>query len=336
MLCFLCFEKEKELKGVYMNQYIAIVGGSGFIGTVLARKLVKENVNFKILDKNKSQEFPNAWEYCDVTKFDTIIPALNGVHTIINLAAEHKDNVNPTSLYYDVNVTGAKNVCEAAKINSIKNIIFTSSVAVYGFVEKETGEDGEYNPFNHYGKSKLEAEYVYDAWFAEDPSSKLVTIRPTVVFGENNRGNVYNLFRQIASGKFLMIGSGNNQKSMAYVENIAAFIHYVTGLSDGKYVFNYIDKPDFTMSELTGIINKALGKKESNIRVPYAVGLLGGYCFDVLSKITGREFPVSSIRIKKFCARTQFKSNFISDFDFVAPVPLSEGIARTVRNEFAN
>ncbi|GKX40542.1 NAD-dependent epimerase/dehydratase family protein [Pectobacterium versatile] len=319
-----------------MNQYIAIVGGSGFIGTVLARKLVKENVNFKILDKNKSQEFPNAWEYCDVTKFDTIIPALNGVHTIINLAAEHKDNVNPTSLYYDVNVTGAKNVCEAAKINSIKNIIFTSSVAVYGFVEKETGEDGEYNPFNHYGKSKLEAEYVYDAWFAEDPSSKLVTIRPTVVFGENNRGNVYNLFRQIASGKFLMIGSGNNQKSMAYVENIAAFIHYVTGLSDGKYVFNYIDKPDFTMSELTGIINKALGKKESNIRVPYAVGLLGGYCFDVLSKITGREFPVSSIRIKKFCARTQFKSNFISDFDFVAPVPLSEGIARTVRNEFAN
>ncbi|MEI7353516.1 NAD-dependent epimerase/dehydratase family protein [Pectobacterium versatile] len=319
-----------------MSALIAIIGGSGFIGTVLSRFFAEENIEFKIVDKNKSESFPDKWEYADVTKLDTLIPVLNDVHTIINLAAEHKDNVAPISLYYDVNVTGAKNVCEAAKINSIKNIIFTSSVAVYGFVEKETGEDGEYNPFNHYGKSKLEAEYVYDAWFAEDPSSKLVTIRPTVVFGENNRGNVYNLFRQIASGKFLMIGSGNNQKSMAYVENIAAFIHYVTGLSDGKYVFNYIDKPDFTMSELTGIINKALGKKESNIRVPYAVGLLGGYCFDVLSKITGREFPVSSIRIKKFCARTQFKSNFISDFDFVAPVPLSEGIARTVRNEFAN
>ncbi|MFJ5358494.1 NAD-dependent epimerase/dehydratase family protein [Pectobacterium sp. CHL-2024] len=318
-----------------MNKSIAVIGGSGFIGTVLARRLKKENLSFKILDKNKSQEFPSHWEYCDVTKIDTLIPVLKDVHTIINLAAEHKDNVNPISLYYDVNVTGAKNVCEAAKINSIKNIIFTSSVAVYGFVEKETGEDGEYHPFNHYGKSKLEAEYVYDTWVAESPDNKLVTIRPTVVFGENNRGNVYNLFRQIASGKFLMIGSGDNQKSMAYVENIAAFIHYVTGLSEGKYVFNYIDKPDFTMNELTKIITQALGKKESNIRVPYAVGLLGGYCFDVLSKMTGREFPVSSIRIKKFCARTQFKSNLINDFDFVAPVPLSEGIARTVRNEFS-
>ena len=314
---------------------IAIIGGSGFIGTVLSRFFTEKNIEFKIVDKNKSESFPDKWEYADVTKVDTLIPVLNNVHTIINLAAEHKDNVNPISLYYDVNVTGAKNIREAAKINSIKNIIFTSSVAVYGFVEKETGEDGEYHPFNHYGKSKLEAEYVYDAWFAEGSDNKLVTIRPTVVFGENNRGNVYNLFRQIASGKFLMIGSGNNQKSMAYVENIAAFIHYATGLSGGKYVFNYIDKPDFTMNELTGIITKALGKKESNIRVPYAVGLLGGYCFDVLSKMTGREFPVSSIRIKKFCARTQFKSNFIGDFDFVAPVPLSEGIARTVRNEFS-
>lgn len=262
VLYFLCFEKEKELKGVCMNKYVAIVGGSGFIGTILSRTFIKANVDFKILDKVKSKEFPDKWKYADVTDLNTLIPVLNDVHTIINLAAEHKDNVNPISLYYDVNVTGAKNVCEAAKINSIKNIVFTSSVAVYGFVEKETGEDGEYHPFNHYGKSKLEAEYVYDAWFAEGSDNKLVTIRPTVVFGENNRGNVYNLFRQIASGKFLMIGSGDNQKSMAYVENIAAFIHYVTGLSEGKYVFNYIDKPDFTMNELTGIITKALGKKE--------------------------------------------------------------------------
>ncbi|WP_233964975.1 NAD-dependent epimerase/dehydratase family protein [Pectobacterium versatile] len=314
---------------------IAIIGGSGFIGTVLARFLKKENINFKILDKNESQEFPRDWEYCDVTDFNSLPPVLNNVDVIINLAAEHKDNVHPVSLYYDVNVFGAKNICKAATISNIKSIIFTSSVAVYGFVEEETGEDGEYHPFNHYGKSKLEAEYVYDAWFAEGLDNKLVTIRPTVVFGENNRGNVYNLFRQIASGKFLMIGSGDNQKSMAYVENIAAFIHYVTNLSDGKYVFNYIDKPDFTMNELTGIITKALGKEEKNIRVPYAIGLLGGYCFDVLSKVTGREFPVSSIRIKKFCARTQFKSNFIGDFDFIAPVPLSEGVERTVRNDFS-
>ncbi len=233
-----------------------------------------------------------------------------------------------------MNVDGAKNVCDVAEQLGIKHIVFTSSVAVYGFVEKETGEDGEYHPFNDYGKSKLEAEYVYDAWQAKSADNILVTIRPTVVFGENNRGNVYNLFRQIASGRFLMIGAGNNQKSMAYVENVAAFIYFATTFTTGKHVFNYIDKPDFTMNELTTVICGALDKPKSNIRVPYPIGILGGYCFDILSKVTGKEFPVSSIRVKKFCARTQFKSNYIADTSFTPPVTLEKGIANTVQYEF--
>ena len=54
----------------------------------------------------------------------------------------------------------------------------------------------------------------------------MTIIRPTVIFGEKNRGNVYNLLKQIASGKFLMIGKGQNRKSMAYVGNVVAFIKY--------------------------------------------------------------------------------------------------------------
>ncbi|MFW2168198.1 NAD-dependent epimerase/dehydratase family protein, partial [Enterobacter cloacae complex sp.6722794] len=105
---------------------------------------------------------------------------LQGTHVIINLSAQHKDNVHPISLYYEVNVDGAKNVCDVAEQLGIKHIVFTSSVAVYGFVEKETGEDGEYHPFNDYGKSKLQAEHVYDAWQAKSNDNILVTIRPTV------------------------------------------------------------------------------------------------------------------------------------------------------------
>ncbi|WP_116186104.1 NAD(P)-dependent oxidoreductase [Pectobacterium aquaticum] len=313
---------------------VAVIGGSGFIGTILSHALSSENIDFKILDKKKSINFPDLWQYCDVTNLDTLLPALKGIDIVINLAAEHKDNVSPISLYYDVNVKGADNVCQAAISNNVRYIVFTSSVAVYGFVEKETGEDGEYHPFNHYGKSKLEAEKVYDNWYSSGAGDTLVTIRPTVVFGENNRGNVYNLFKQIASGNFLMIGDGNNKKSMAYVENIAAFIKYSIQFPDGKFVFNYVDKPDFTMNELTEIITHALGKKKKNIKIPYSLGLFGGYFFDFISKITGRELPISSIRIKKFCARTQFKSTTINDFNFVAPISLEQGIEKTVQNEF--
>lgn len=311
-----------------------MLGGSGFIGSRLASLLRCHGVSFKIIDIKESEIFPDAYCYGDVTKETSLVDALGDTTCIINLAAEHKDNVHPISRYYDVNVKGAENVCAAAEQLDIEHIVFTSSVAVYGFVEKETGEDGEFHPFNDYGKSKLEAEHVYDAWQAKDSDRTLVTIRPTVVFGENNRGNVYNLFRQIASGKFLMIGAGNNQKSMAYVENIAAFLNFATTFESGRHVFNYIDKPDFTMNELTDVICTALHRKKNNIRIPYAVGITGGYCLDLLSKITGKEFPVSSIRVKKFCARTQFKSNNIAATGFKAPVTLEQGIANTVRHEF--
>lgn len=313
---------------------LTIIGGSGFIGTRLSDQLTKENIDFKIVDIAKSEKYPEKWVFGDVTKPESLIKSLEGSNVIINLAAQHKDNVHPISLYYEVNVDGAKNVCDVAKQLNIKHIVFTSSVAVYGFVEKETGEDGEFYPFNDYGKSKLQAEHKYEDWYKNDTTNTLVVIRPTVVFGEENRGNVYNLFRQIASGKFLMVGSGNNKKSMAYVENIAAFLRFSTQIESGYHVFNYIDKPDFTMNELTEIIYTSLDKHHTHIKVPYFVGLLGGYCFDVLSKITGKEFPVSSIRIKKFCARTQFKSNNMNNTTFKAPVSLKQGIANTVQKEF--
>ena len=152
---------------------------------------------------------------------------LSDVKTIINLAAVHRDDVRPFRRYDDVNVQGAKNVCEAACKHGINQIIFTSSVAIYGFAPAETDESGESNYFNNYGRTKYLAEQVYKAWQEEDPKSlTLVIVRPTVIFGEGNRGNVYNLLRQIHSRRFVMIGNGSNKKSMAYVENISAFLEY--------------------------------------------------------------------------------------------------------------
>ncbi|CFQ32151.1 NAD-dependent epimerase/dehydratase family protein [Yersinia bercovieri] len=313
---------------------IALIGGSGFIGQNLARLLIDAGIDFSILDKNKSTLYPEYWVYCDVTIYENLISNLTGHDLIINLAAEHKDNVHPINLYYQVNVDGAKNICKAADSLDIRNIVFTSSVAVYGFVEKDTDESGEYAPFNHYGKSKLEAEKVYDAWFKTSPNKKLVTIRPTVVFGIGNRGNVYNLFKQIALGRFLMIGSGENEKSMAYVENIATFLSLTPYFSAGYHLINYVDKPDFTMNKLSTVIYTCLGKKSKVIRLPYFIGMFAGYFFDLIAKISGKELPISSIRIKKFCAKTQFSSRNISNYKFSPPYSLQDAIVKTISKEF--
>ena len=159
-------------------------------------------------------------------------------------------------------------------------------------------------------------------------------IRPTVIFGEQNRGNVYNLLRQIALGKFVMVGHGENRKSMAYVENIAAFIEYSMSFKPGVHIYNFIDKPDFTMSSLVANVNRILGRPEKiSFRLPFAVGYAIGKGFDLVSALSGKRFAISSIRVKKFCANSVYNSA-IDQTGFVPPVPLEKALAQTVRHEF--
>lgn len=314
---------------------IAIIGGSGFIGTRLTARLLKANHEVVIIDKVQSTRYGKLWHYGDVCYVETLIPPLKGCDVIYNLAAEHSDVVSPVSLYEEVNVGGAWNVCKAALALGIRKIIFTSSVAVYGNARLDTDEYGQLNPVNPYGESKEMAEEVYRNWQKDAFESSLVIVRPTVVFGEENRGNVYNLLKQIASGKFLMIGNGKNRKSMAYVENVAAFLEYVLIYESGEKVFNYIDKPDFNMNQLVLKLKDIMGRnKRIWIRIPYPLGIAGGLVFDLISRMIGKKLPISSARIRKFSQSTQFASSKLEDLYFQAPVNIEHGLEKTIEHEF--
>lgn len=313
---------------------ISVIGGSGFVGTRLCRRFQRAGDNFLIIDKAASAEFPEQAVMADVRDIDALRHTIDYGSIIVNLAAEHRDDVRPLSLYDEVNVLGAKNICAVAREKNVKKIIFTSSVAVYGFAELGTDEEGFINPFNDYGRTKYEAEQVFKAWQAESPADRsLIIIRPTVIFGERNRGNVYNLLRQIASGRFVMIGNGLNRKSMAYVENVAAFIQYGLNMQPGVHVYNYIDKPDFTMNSLVNQVNAMLAKGDVKFSLPFWVGYAGGLGFDLVSRLTGKRFPISAIRVKKFCANSVYNTR-IDKTGFVAPVTMEEALSKTVRYEF--
>ena len=312
---------------------VAIIGGSGFVGSRLISRFKKANIASKIydIDCNSREQGVTYCDVEDVNSFDHF----DNVNTIINLAAIHRDDIRPLSRYDDVNVQGAKNICNAAKFHNINKIIFTSSVAIYGFSEPGTNESGKPNYFNDYGRTKYLAEQVYKDWQAEDKNNRtLVIIRPTVIFGEGNRGNVYNLFKQINSGRFVMFGNGANKKSMAYVENVAAFIEFSLSFETGLHIYNYVDQPDMDMNTLVSKIRKILfNKKGVGIRFPGFLGMAIGYTADIIAKMTGKSLPISSIRVKKFMGTTQFASS-VRETDFEPPVTLEEGLVKTLRYEF--
>ena len=269
----------------------------------------------------------------DVRDIDALRQTITG-NVIVNLAAVHRDDVRDKSEYQRTNVGGAENIASVCEEKGIEKIVFTSTVAVYGFAEPGTGEDGQINPFNEYGRTKFEAEEKLRAWQSKSQNSLLI-IRPTVIFGEGNRGNVFNLLNQIASGKFLMIGKGENKKSMAYIQNVVAFLEKCI-TTDQKYgVYNYVDTPDMTMNDLVSQVRAKLkGRQNVGLRLPYWFGIILGKIADIVSALAGKNLPVSSIRVKKFASSTEFRSAKNSLEHFEPPFELSEGIERTLQSEF--
>lgn len=317
---------------------IALIGGSGFVGTRLIDLLSKDpRYSCKNIDIAPSHFFNDISVIGDVRHQDKINEELKGVDLVVLLAAQHRDDVTPVSLYYDTNVKGMEVTLKAMEVNNVKRIIFFSSVAVYGLNKNNPDENHPADPFNHYGKSKWQAEQVLQKWYESHVDWNIDIVRPTVIFGERNRGNVYNLLKQISSGKFLMVGNGKNKKSMAYVGNIVAFVKFlIENVTSGYNVFNYIDKPDLDMNGLVAQLSEVLDKKIPATHFPLWLGMLGGYCFDVLGKITGKKLTISSVRVKKFCATTEFDASKAHSSGFVPPFSLKEGLKRTLEFEFIN
>lgn len=280
-----------------------------------------------------SNQFPDKCKIADVRDVESLRKSITG-DVVVNLAAVHRDDVRDNSEYRFTNVDGAENVALVCSEKGINKIVFTSTVAIYGFAEPGTDETGKIDPFNEYGRTKFEAEEKLRDW-QEAGDNSLIIVRPTVIFGEGNRGNVFNLLNQIASGKFLMVGRGDNKKSMAYIGNIVAFLETCISTDLDYGVFIYVDTPDLTMNELVSQVRQTLkGKQGVGFRLRYWLGMLLGYLADVVAKLTRRNLPVSSIRVKKFASSTEFLSSKSNLNGFDPPYSLAEGIERTLQSEF--
>jgi nucleoside-diphosphate-sugar epimerase len=314
---------------------IGIVGGSGFIGTVLARTLSAEGRPVRLIDRAPSRAYPERWRPADVRDALALSAAIAGCTTLYHLAAEHRDDVRPATRYHDVNVRGAEHLCAAAEAHRIERMLFVSSVAVYGAADHELDEAAPLRPYSEYGRSKVAAEQVFCRWAARAPGRSLTIIRPTVVFGPGNRGNVFELIAQIARGRAIVIGDGCNRKSLAYVENLADFLVHALRFGPGRHIYNYADKPDPDMNGLVTLTGEALGVDRGRpVHLPYGLGLGVGLGCDLLARLTARRLAVSAARIRKYAATTRFANARCLASGFTPRHDLHDALVTTIRREF--
>ena len=122
---------------------------------------------------------------------------------------------------------------------------------------------------------------------------------------------------------------------MAYIGNVTAFLEACIETRSKYALYNYIDTPDIDMNTLVRQVRKSLkGIDRVGMRLPYFLGLLAGYIFDVVGWLCNRNFPISTIRVKKFCSSTAFDSAKHELDNFLPPYTLKEGLERTLDSEF--
>jgi len=321
---------------------ILITGGSGFIASYFHRDLralgETDLVNLDLVDP-KGQAAEAEFVKGDIRDPAALDRAMKGVDLVINLAAAHHDFGIEHDTYYSVNEFGSQQVCDAMDRAGIKEVVFYSTVATYGDAPTPHHEEATTAPNSPYGGSKLKGEAVFRAWSERGDGRRALVIRPTVTFGPRNFANMYSLIRQIDSGRYFRFGEGVNIKSLSYVENIVDATLFLKGVKGDKpnrdigafEIFNFIDKPDMTSTQISDTVSTCLGKKPAP-RVPYGLGLLMAIPFDIVIKLTGKNLPISSARIRKlFKTETKFEADKILSTGYTPKVPLAEGIDRMVK-----
>ncbi len=314
---------------------ILITGGGGFIARHFVERLSREGVALTLYDLVAPDWDPGRAHVVigDVRDRRTLLHAAAGCDAVLHLAAAHHDSGIAPETFFDVNAGGARNLCVVLDRLGISNICFLSSVAVYGSAAEPRVEETPPNPSSPYGASKLAAERVFQEWAEGGTGRRVLVIRPPVVFGAGNFANMYALIRQIDSGRFLQIGTGQNVKSLVYVENLvdATLLAWRRSGAPPFEIVNVVDKPDLTSREIAETVHQALGRSPPRHSIPLAVGLALGLPFDVFTLMTGVSLPVSTARIRKYAAdQTKFEANKLAGLGFQSGVGIREGLRRMV------
>ncbi|MBD3196263.1 MAG: NAD-dependent epimerase/dehydratase family protein [Candidatus Lokiarchaeota archaeon] len=168
---------------------VLVVGGGGYVGSILVPKLLEKNYDVSILDKlffgeEPIQDFKDKIEVLneDIRTFDKEV--LEGFDAVINLAAisqpDQTEKIAP-GLYYEINHEGCVRVAKLSKKAGVPRYIFTSTCSVYGFQDGIISEENTPNPLEAYGKSKVLAEK--ETLPLADDNFTVTILRPGTMYG---------------------------------------------------------------------------------------------------------------------------------------------------------
>lgn len=302
---------------------ILLTGSSGFVGINLSKKLSELGNTVVGIDKNYSEnEYLSQFFQYNLSnlKFNEIRNEVSfkNLDILIHCAAAKGDyNLTSNDFYVD-NVKASKGVIKLAETCDIRNIIHFSTVSVYGHDNVLFNENADLNPTNPYGVTKLESENLFIKWCNLDSTkNKLTILRPSVIYGENNFANMYNLLNQLSKKFPVSVGNGDYIKTMVAVENIVDITIFSMENLEGLQIYNCTDEPYPKLKEVIGYISEVEGFSKPNILIPEWLAYTLAAFFEFSSILVKKDLGITRERIYKYTMPTHYRSEKLHSIGYI-------------------
>jgi nucleoside-diphosphate-sugar epimerase len=264
---------------MFPQMKILITGGTGFVGTAVIVRLLKDNVSIRAATRREEHQFPmgvDSVRVGDLSPENDWKSALNGVDVVVHLAARvhvmHEQADNPLIEFRRVNVEGTLNLANQAAAAGVRRFVFMSSVKVNGestVLGKPFSAGDHPDPQDPYGISKREAEDGLLA-LANKSGMEVVVIRPPLVYGPGVKANFASMMRWLYKGIPLPLGAiHDNKRSLVALDNLVDLI--VTCLEHpaaANQTFLVSDGEDLSTTQLLQYMGKAMCKPARLIPIP--------------------------------------------------------------------
>lgn len=295
---------------------IVITGISGFVGQNLSHYLKKSSCEVQGLSLRTKE-----WKKEFISNADAIIHLAGKAHDTSNTSADTE--------YFIVNRDLTVELYEEFLRSDVKDFFYFSSVkAVADTVESSLTEDVNAKPFTPYGKSKLEAEnYILSKKIPE--GKRVFIIRPCMIHGPGNKGNLNLLYKVVEKGFPWPLASYENQRSLLSIDNLSYLIYEMLKNSNlQSAVYNFADDDAVSTNDLVRIIGSVLCKEVSLWRIP--IRLLNSF-------VRVGDFiplPLNSERLKKLTESYVVSNAKIKKSLGIVKLPLSakEGLIITIKS----
>lgn len=286
---------------------ILITGATGFIGQRLTTALLNQGHTLYATQRLTSSpsQLPAILQPIPLDNTLTPQASLPSLDAVIHLAARahilNDPSSDPSSDFFKVNTQGTLNLAKAALAAGARQFIFISSIGAMATLSPQRlTETSPGQPDTPYGRSKLAAEQALIDLAQGSPMAYTI-LRPTLVYGPGNPGNMERLLKLIQRRLPLPLGAIHNQRSLVYVDNLIDAILTTLHQPNAKnQLFLVSDGEDLSTPELIRRLAHYLNCSAPLLPIPPALMQLAGQLTgktDAVSRLTG-SLAVDSTKIR--------------------------------------